>query len=152
MALVYFESSQLVLVVEKSCVGIVGKIGKSIGKHGFSADSDAVWMVFVQRALAADTFADFFSSTNINFHHQLFLHRKDMIKSNGLKYFRTNSFLLDLIFSITLSSGVGIPTHSDEFRRIPMDFPMVFRLSDTIPSRTVNIFSSGSISNHWILS
>ena len=51
MALVYFESSQLVLVVEKSCVGIVGKIGKSIGKHGFSADSDDVWMVFVQRPL-----------------------------------------------------------------------------------------------------
>jgi len=57
MALVYFESSQLVLVVEKNCVGIVGKIGKSIGKHGFSADSDAFGMVFVQLPLAADNFA-----------------------------------------------------------------------------------------------
>ena len=72
MALVYFESSQLVLVVEKNCVGIIGKIGKSIGKHGFSADSDAILMVFVQLPLAADNFADFFSSTNINFHHQTF--------------------------------------------------------------------------------
>ena len=57
MALVYFESSQLVLVVEKNCVGIVGKIGKSIGKHGFSSDSDDVWMVFVQLPLAVDDFA-----------------------------------------------------------------------------------------------
>ena len=57
MALVYFESSQLVLVVVKTCVGIIGKIGKSIGKHGFSADSDAFGMVFVQLPLAADNFA-----------------------------------------------------------------------------------------------
>ena len=141
MVLVYFKSSQLVLGVEKSCVGIVGKIGKSIGKRGFSADSDAIGMGFVQRPPAGDDFVEFNSSTNNIFHSKLFFHRKLMIKSNGLKYFRTNSFLLDLIFSITLSSGVGIPTHSDEFRRIPMDFPMVFRLSDTIPSRTVNIFS-----------
>ena len=49
MVLVYFKSSQLVLGVEKTCVGIVGKIGKSIGKHGFSADSDDIWMVFVQQ-------------------------------------------------------------------------------------------------------
>ena len=56
MVLVYFESSQLVLGVEKSCVGIIGKIGKSIGKRGFSADSDAIWMVFVQRPPAANQF------------------------------------------------------------------------------------------------
>ena len=86
MALVYFESTQLVLVIEKNCIGIVGKIGKSIGKHGFSADSDAFGMVFVQLPLAANRFAEFFSSTNINFHHQTFFHRKVMIKSNGLKY------------------------------------------------------------------
>ena len=75
MALVYFESSQLVLVVEKSCVEFVGKLGKSIGKHGFSADSAAVWMVFVQLPITAGDFADFFSPTNINFHHQTFFHR-----------------------------------------------------------------------------
>ena len=57
MAVVYFASSQLVLVAEKICVGIVGKIGKSIGKHGVSSDSDDVWMVFVQLPLAVDDFA-----------------------------------------------------------------------------------------------
>ena len=86
MVLVYFDSSQLVLVVEKSCVGIIGNIGKSLGKHGFSSDSDAVWMVFVQLALAAARFARINSTTNINFRHQTFLHSKVMIKSNGLKY------------------------------------------------------------------
>ena len=116
MALVYFESTQLVLVIEKNCIGIVGKIGKSIGKHGFSSDSDAIWMVFVQLLLAADNFARINSTTNNNFHHQTFFHRKVMIKSNGLKYFRAKNNLLELIFLITLSSAVGIPTHSDEFR------------------------------------
>ena len=116
MVLVYFESTQLVLFVEKTCVGIVGKIGKSIGKHGFSADSDAFGMVFVQLPLAADQFARINSTTNINFHHQTFFHRKVMIKSNGLKYFRAKNNLLELIFLITLSSAVGIPTHSDGFR------------------------------------
>ena len=72
MALVYFVSSKLVLVVEKNCVGIVGEIGKSIGKHGFSSDSDAVWMVFVQLALAADGFARINSTTNNKFYHQTF--------------------------------------------------------------------------------
>ena len=57
MPLVYFETFQLVLVAEKNCVGIVGKIGKSIGKHDFSSDSDAVWMVFVQLKLASAKFA-----------------------------------------------------------------------------------------------
>ena len=51
MTVVYFDTFQLVLVAEKNCVGIVGKIGKSIGKHGFSSDSDDIWMVFVQRPL-----------------------------------------------------------------------------------------------------
>ena len=60
MTVVYFDTFQLVLVAEKNCVGIVGKIGKSIGKHDFSSDSDAVWMVFVQLPLAADDFVDFF--------------------------------------------------------------------------------------------
>ena len=116
MPLVYFESFQLVLVAEKNCVGIVGKIGKSIGKHGFSSDSDAVWMVFVQLPLAADTFAEFFSSTNINFHHQTFFYRKVMIKSNGLKYVWTKNNFIMLLFLTTLCSDVGIPTDSDEFR------------------------------------
>ena len=116
MALVYFEPSQLVLVVEKNCVGIVGKFGKSIGKYGFSSDSDAVWMIFVQLTLAANRFARINSTTNNNFHHQTFFHRKVMIKSYGLKYFRAKNNLLELIFLITLSSAVGIPTHSDEFR------------------------------------
>ena len=152
MALVYFESSQLVLVAEQTCVGIVGKIGKSIGKHGLSADSDAIWMVFVQLAPAAGWFARIKSTTNNNFHHQPFFHRKHMIKCYGLKYFRTKKYLFVLIFLISVSSGVGIPTHSDEFRRIPTGFPMVFRFSDTISSRIINTCSSYSISNHRILS
>ena len=49
MVPVYFDSTELVLGAEKSCVGIVGNIGKSIGKHGFSADSDDIWMVFVHQ-------------------------------------------------------------------------------------------------------
>ena len=116
MALVYFESTQLVLVIEKNCIGIVGKIGKSIGKHGFSADSDAFGMVFVQLPVAAATFARINSTTNNNFHHQTFFHRKVIIKSYGLKYILAKKYLLELIFSDKLSSGVGIPTDSDEFR------------------------------------
>ena len=49
------------------------------------------------------------STTNVNFHYQTLFQKKVMIKSNGLKYFRAQNYLLELIFRITLSSGVAIP-------------------------------------------
>ena len=91
MALVYFESSQLVLVVDKNCVGIVGKIGKSIGIHRFSADSDVILMVFVHQLLCVGFFSSFFYEKK-HFYCRIFFHSKDMINSYGLKYVRADFF------------------------------------------------------------
>ena len=47
MGPIYFESTQLVLVADKSSPEFVGKIGKSVGIDIFSSDSDVFWLVFV---------------------------------------------------------------------------------------------------------
>ena len=154
MPLVYFETSQLVLVAEINCVGIVGKIGKSIGKHGFSADSDAFGMVFVQLPVAAATFARINSTTNNNFHHQTFFHRKVMIKSYGLKYYRTkNNLLFGSVSRLVIgkSSGnssefIGIHRNPSESIGIPTSEDKVIRKNSSN-----KLFSPRRISNHWIL-
>ena len=96
------------------------------------------------RPLAAATFARIYSSTNINFHHQTFFHRKVVINSNGLKYVWAKIIYWNCFFLITLSSEVGIPTDSDGFRRIPMNsdgFSDRFSTTrhDTEPKNTTSV-------------
>ena len=116
MALVYFESSQLVLVVEKKCVGIVGKIGKSIGKHGFSPDSDAIWVVFVQQIAAADDFVSVYSTSNNHFHIEIFFQVKHMIKCYGLKYVWVQNYFQFSVFLLDRNADTGIIGFPTEFR------------------------------------